>query len=156
PGWSRGGVREGARPVAHGRRNDPLVPGQPGGLEGSRSGDGCCTLGAMDIIGGGLLASGFRPHARAPPGAILFSSGVSDSSCTDPAQFDRELDLLSGTLRSAEVDGRRLVYMSSAPAVYGRWSGAIDETGARAPSSPYGRHKVACEAMVASAAGSHL
>lgn len=50
------------------------------------------------IIGTGLIASSFEKHANELQGICIFASGVSNSSCTDEAEFWRELNLLEKTL----------------------------------------------------------
>jgi nucleoside-diphosphate-sugar epimerase len=110
----------------------------------------------MEIIGTGLLASSLRPFAGDHPDAVAFASGVSDSSCTDPAHFGRELALLEQSVDAARAAGRRIVYFSSGGAVYGRWDGPASELTPARPRTAYGHHKVACERQITESGVGHL
>ncbi len=61
------------------------------------------------IIGNGLIASLFKEFNQ--ENIILFASGVSNSSETDPAQFKREEDLVKKTL--SENPDKLFIYFST-------------------------------------------
>jgi nucleoside-diphosphate-sugar epimerase len=110
----------------------------------------------IDVVGRGLIAQAFGTQAADLPDAIICASGVADSRCTDPSEFLRERELLRGLVRRAIVEDALLVYFSGAP-VYGRSVGAhVEMAAALAPQSPYGRHKLACEEMIASSRARYL
>lgn len=79
------------------------------------------------IIGSGDIAKVL--HDR--EGAVFFVSGVSDSSCTDEAEFDREIDLLLTMPRD------KCIFYFSSIAIYTK-------------SSPYMTHKLNVEHEVKS------
>lgn len=78
------------------------------------------------IVGSGDIAKSLNDRE----GACFFASGVSDSSCKDPAEFKRERDLLL----QYEDTGACLFYFSS-----------ID---VETKDTPYYRHKLAMEELV--------
>ena len=76
------------------------------------------------IVGSGLVASAMSDY----PGVIQYAAGVSNSSCTDADEFQRDKDRLkAGLLRPG-----RFVYFSTCSEA----------------DSPYVAHKRECEAMV--------
>ena len=50
------------------------------------------------IIGNGLVAKAFEKKYRNAEGIIIFASGVSNSSCKDIKEFERELELIANTI----------------------------------------------------------
>ncbi len=92
------------------------------------------------ILGSGLIGTALVPFDR--PDVTFLASGVSDSKCTDPAEFAREASLIEAALESATGT---VVYFSSA--------GIYDPSKAR---SPYVAHKQAMEMLVAEGAESWL
>jgi nucleoside-diphosphate-sugar epimerase len=50
------------------------------------------------IIGNGMVARAFANGLRLNQNLVIFASGVSNSDCTDPEQFERERSLLSHAL----------------------------------------------------------
>jgi nucleoside-diphosphate-sugar epimerase len=86
------------------------------------------------IVGGGMLARAFGSY-RDHPNVVVLASGVSDSTVTDMAQFEREEMLLLKTLE--EQGGKRFVY-------FGTCSAADSELS----TSPYVRHKLKMEGLV--------
>jgi nucleoside-diphosphate-sugar epimerase len=50
------------------------------------------------IIGNGMVARAFANGLRLNSNLVIFASGVSNSDCTDPEQFERERSLLFHTL----------------------------------------------------------
>lgn len=105
----------------------------------------------VDVVGTGLLG---RAISSAAAGwsdvgeAVVCAAGVADSRCDDPREFKRERDLLRELVERARDRRARLVYFSGAP-VYGRQDNLRIESDPVAPESAYGRHKVACEQLVA-------
>lgn len=63
------------------------------------------------VIGNGLIANAFHTLFNGDNRYVIFASGVSNSSCTDKAEFDREIKLLSDTLH--EHPDKHLVYFST-------------------------------------------
>ena len=102
----------------------------------------------MRIVGRGLIATAMAPFADRHADAVIFASGVSDSSCTDPASYERERALLRATIDEVRASGLRIVYFSSGGAAYGTWTGAASERTPTQPRSAYGLHKVATERLV--------
>jgi nucleoside-diphosphate-sugar epimerase len=85
------------------------------------------------IVGRGMLAQAMAPAVQARHGCVVFASGVSNSTETDPVAFAREAALLREHLQ----DPRTLLYFSSC--------GVADEHEAQ---RPYIRHKQAMEDLV--------
>lgn len=85
------------------------------------------------IVGNGLIASLFRNHDRED--IVFFASGVSNSSETDPAQFQREETLVRKTL--SESPGKLLIYFSTC-SIYD----------SSKTNSPYVLHKLHMEELV--------
>jgi len=70
------------------------------------------------IIGNGQLAKAFQ-KSKLKDDTCIFASGVSNSSCTDEKQFEREKNLLVDTLK--RTGDKKFVYFSScalSPVVY--------------------------------------
>ncbi len=105
---------------------------------------------ATEVVGSGMLARAFASAAATLPGVIVCAAGVSDSACADPAQFARERDLVGRLVARARDAGTVLIYLSGAP-VYGDSAGIRRESDPLRPRTPYGRHKVAMEELVAAA-----
>ncbi len=89
------------------------------------------------IIGSGLLAHAFAPAFSQRKEVCIYAAGVSNSSCTDEHEFARERERLSAALQQA---GAADVFV-----YFGTCSVADPE----AQSTPYVRHKLAMEALVA-------
>lgn len=88
------------------------------------------------IVGSGLLAQAFSALYNTHTDIFIYAAGVSNSSCTDIHEFDRERDRLNAALHTyAKVDA--FVY-------FGTCSVADPE----AQATPYVRHKLAMEALV--------
>ena len=90
---------------------------------------------------------GVRLVCRDMPRAIICASGVSDSRCTDESAFRRERALL-GELTDRARAGTQSLLFSGAP-VYGRASGLRVEAEDATPETPYGRHQLECEGLIA-------
>ncbi len=109
----------------------------------------------FDVVGSGLLAGAFASAAETGPSAIICASGVPDSQCTDQSAFRRERALLHDLTGRARARDAVLVYFSGAP-VYGRVSSLRVESEDATPETPYGRHKLECERLVADSGARHL
>jgi len=88
------------------------------------------------IIGTGLIARAFIPHLQALAGACVYAAGVSNSSCTDSREFERERERLGAALASASPSGLFLYFSTC----------SVDDPAAR--ETAYVRHKVAMEDLV--------
>jgi nucleoside-diphosphate-sugar epimerase len=88
------------------------------------------------IIGTGLIARAFTSHGGALYHACIYAAGVSNSSCNDPREFERERRRLSDALATTPA-GSLFLYFSTC---------SIDDPGAR--ESGYVRHKLAMEHLV--------
>lgn len=86
------------------------------------------------IIGSGMLARAFDSY-RDHPNIVVLASGVSDSTVTDVAQFEREKTLLINTLD--EQCKKQFVYFSTCSIVDPELS-----------SSPYVNHKLKMEGLI--------
>lgn len=86
------------------------------------------------IVGSGAIAKAF---SKLNLDALIFASGVSNSACTDPAEFEREAHLLEQHIGTTQ----QLVYFSSMAQLN--------------VNTPYFNHKLACEA-IARRANRHL
>lgn len=53
------------------------------------------------VLGNGMVARAFSAGMHSNPDAVIFASGVSNSDCTDPLQFERERALLAASLAQA-------------------------------------------------------
>jgi nucleoside-diphosphate-sugar epimerase len=102
----------------------------------------------MRIVGSGLIARSLGPYSSRHVRAVAFASGVSDS--------EREHRLLNQTIAEARSLGETITYFSGAGAVYGRWDHPALEAELAEPQTPYGRHQLACEAVVAAAGVPYL
>jgi nucleoside-diphosphate-sugar epimerase len=94
------------------------------------------------IIGSGMLARAFDCY-RDHPSIVVFASGVSDSTVTDVAQFDRERALLVDTLD--QQSKKQFVYFSTCSIVDPDLF-----------SSPYVRHKLKMEGLIQAYSSSYL
>ena len=54
------------------------------------------------VVGSGLLASAFKSYTSKDD-IIIFASGVSNSKCTDPKQFQREINLVESFKDSSKL-----------------------------------------------------
>ena len=84
----------------------------------------------MKIIGSGLIAQGFYNYHQKIDSAIIFASGVSNSSEVCESEFSRELSLIRETIEAIGDD--KLIYFSSC---------SIDS----GVDSPYVKHKLKME-----------
>jgi NDP-hexose 4-ketoreductase len=110
----------------------------------------------MEIIGDGMIANGMRPHASEVEGVVVFAAGVSDSTLTDPQEYDREYQMLCRTVRACKETARTLVYFSSGGTVYGKCNDDRREDTPLIPQTMYARHKVLCESVIVSSGARYL
>ncbi|MET7425070.1 SDR family oxidoreductase [Dactylosporangium sp. NPDC005555] len=112
----------------------------------------------MQIIGNGFLAKNLAAaFGDRFPDVTALAAGVSSTSVTDPAEFDREAESLYAALHLCAAQGRTLLYFSTASfAMYGHTAAPATEDGPLFPPSAYGRHKLALEACVRASGVRHL
>ncbi len=89
------------------------------------------------IIGNGQLAKVFMNSDLEHKDLCIFASGVSNSNCTDPKEFERECDLLKVTL--SENPDKKLIYFSSCALSAPEY-----------PKNAYYQHKANMEALIIS------
>ncbi len=95
------------------------------------------------IVGSGLIARAFARQGQVLSGVCVYAAGVSNSSCADPREFERErLRLLAALADSPS--GHLFLYFSTC---------SIGDPAVR--DSAYVRHKIAMEHVVAER-GRHL
>lgn len=89
------------------------------------------------VIGSGLVAKAFIALGnQLPEQAVIYAAGVSSSSCSDPAEFERERVRLSEALSQ---------FLSASPFVY---FGTCSVNDPERSMSPYVQHKLAMETLV--------
>src|SRR4051812_30098309 len=103
----------------------------------------------MQIIGRGFLAGHLRPITAAHPGVVVLAAGVSAANDTSQHDFDREATLVYQAIRRCSASGERLLFFSTAAAgMYSVPGEPGREDGPVLPATPYGRHKLALEAVL--------
>lgn len=102
----------------------------------------------LRIVGRGLAARALSQVAERRDDVVIFASGTGDSSCRDGVEFAREWERLEAVLEHCRLTDRRLVYCSSAGAVYGDMTEARHERTPCRPTTPYGSHKLRCEELI--------
>jgi nucleoside-diphosphate-sugar epimerase len=104
----------------------------------------------VQIVGSGFLARNLDdPRLDRYDGVVAVAAGVSSTSVTAAADFDREADLVYELLRRCRADGRTLLFFSTASfAMYGNGDAPATEDGPLFPPTAYGRHKLALESCV--------
>ncbi|MFF2143594.1 NAD-dependent epimerase/dehydratase family protein [Kitasatospora sp. NPDC058190] len=111
----------------------------------------------MEIIGRGFIARNLEPLATSHPDALILAAGVSSTAGTSVVEFRREAELLESALAKAIVDGRRLVFFSTASSgVYGALGCGGREDEPVVPSTPYAAHKLRLEETVRRSGADHL
>lgn len=112
----------------------------------------------MQIIGNGFLAKNLAAaFGDRFPDVTALAAGVSSTSVTDPAEFDREAEALYAALHRCAAQRRTLLYFSTASfAMYGHTEVPATEDGPLFPPSAYGRHKLALESCVRAAGVRHV
>jgi nucleoside-diphosphate-sugar epimerase len=111
----------------------------------------------MEVVGDGMIARAFV-NSRMTMDVVVFAAGVSRSTATEAAEFDREADLLNAAIRNARAGRRRLLYFSTASAhLYGNGDGSPrSEEDPVHPTTAYGRHKVEMEKVIRTSGVDHL
>jgi nucleoside-diphosphate-sugar epimerase len=88
------------------------------------------------LIGSGLLARAFSAHYSGRNEVCIYAAGVSNSSCTDTAEFHRERTRLGEALRQTKL-ADAFVYF-----------GTCSVSDPEAEGTPYVQHKLAMERLV--------
>jgi NDP-hexose 4-ketoreductase len=107
------------------------------------------------IEGGGLVASAFRRWGDPSIDALVFARGVADSSSQDEALYERETLALRSALDRARDTRQLLVYFTGAP-IYGSFDEPVVESMAVRPTSRYGLHQAAAEAIIRASGANYL
>ncbi|MEU7837920.1 MULTISPECIES: NAD-dependent epimerase/dehydratase family protein [unclassified Nonomuraea] len=103
----------------------------------------------MQIIGNGFLARNLRPLAAKHPDVVAVASGVSSTATVSDAEFLREATQLYEIVQRCKRARHRMVFFSTASAaMYGPPGDSGREDSPVYPYSPYGRHKLAMEAVL--------
>ncbi|GAA4832400.1 NAD-dependent epimerase/dehydratase family protein [Saccharopolyspora rosea] len=102
----------------------------------------------MQIIGHGFVAHHLAGLADRHEHVVVIAAGVSRTTTTSRAEFDREARLVRDVVRRCGREGRLVVFLSTASAgMYGSRGSPGTEDGPH-PTSAYARHKLAMEAVV--------
>jgi len=88
------------------------------------------------IIGSGLLARAFYPLYLNRADVCIYAAGVSNSSCVDKKEFDREKERIQNTLNKCSKD---LLFV---------YFGTCSFSDPEMLNSPYVKHKIAMEYLV--------
>ncbi|WP_327071963.1 NAD-dependent epimerase/dehydratase family protein [Kitasatospora sp. NBC_01302] len=111
----------------------------------------------MQIVGRGFLAGHLESIASAHPRAVVLAAGVSATSDTSHDDYGREAAVLYDTADRCASRGERLVFFSTASAGMYSVPGRVGkESGPVFPATPYGRHKLALETVLASSTVDYL
>jgi nucleoside-diphosphate-sugar epimerase len=111
----------------------------------------------MEIVGNGFLARNLRPIAGRHRDVVTVAGGVSSTATVSDAEFLREATQLYDIIRRCRREDRRVVFFSTASAaMYGADNGTGVEDGPVFPHTPYGRHKLAMEAVLANSGADYL
>jgi NDP-hexose 4-ketoreductase len=111
----------------------------------------------MEVIGNGFLAGNLATIAASHPGVVVAAFGVSVASGIPEADFTREATRLYELISRCERSRERLVFFSTASAaMYSVPGEAGREDGPVFPSTAYGRHNLALEAVLAASPVDHL
>ena len=110
----------------------------------------------MEIIGNGMIAKGLLPYSADINDAVVFASGVSDSTLKDRQEYDREYQMLYQVIHDCRQRDKTLVYFSSGGTVYGKCDDERKEDAPLFPETVYGRHKVLCESVITSSGVRYL
>ncbi|MEV4057757.1 NAD-dependent epimerase/dehydratase family protein [Amycolatopsis sp. NPDC049688] len=111
----------------------------------------------MEVIGSGFLARSFAALADSHPGVVLAAFGVSVASGIPEADFAREATRLYELIDRCERRQERLVFFSTASAaMYAVPREPGREDGPVFPSTAYGRHNLALEAVLAASRADYL
>lgn len=110
----------------------------------------------MEIIGNGMIARGLLRYEADVKDAVVFASGVSDSTLKDQKEYERECQALDQVIRDCKKRDKTLVYFSSGGTVYGNRDDERKEGAPLFPETMYGRHKVLCESVIILSGARHL
>ncbi|MFL6119713.1 NAD-dependent epimerase/dehydratase family protein [Actinophytocola sp.] len=111
----------------------------------------------MEVIGSGFLAGNFATLASSHPGVVVAAFGVCVASGIPEADFAREATRLYELISRCERRQEKLVFFSTASAaMYAVPGEAGREDGPVFPSTAYGRHNLALEAVLAASRVDHL
>ena len=100
------------------------------------------------IVGNGMIANSIKRNTGNIQNAVIFASGVSDSICSNLSEYNREIKLLNQTLEYCLSRSSKIVYFSSAGAIYGNCYEEKSEKSLLKPVTCYGRHKLLCEDLI--------
>jgi hypothetical protein len=103
-----------------------------------------------------MLARAFTAIGARDDAVTVFAKGVADSRTTSISEFERESRDLEGAIGECLAEGRTLVYLSGAGAIYGRRAGLRHEDDVLLPETMYGRHQVASEQAITTSGVGHL
>jgi nucleoside-diphosphate-sugar epimerase len=105
----------------------------------------------VDVVGRGFLAKYLMDAFRDRyPDVTVIAAGVTKTLAASVADFDREAELVYDVARRCRAQGRTVVFFStSSDGMYGAPDSPGLEEGPVFPTTPYGRHKLAIEAVLA-------
>ena len=105
----------------------------------------------MDVVGRGFLAHYLvEAFPERYPDVTVIAAGVTKTLAASVIDFDREAELVYEVARRCRWQGRKLVFFStSSDGMYGAADSPGHEDGPVFPTTPYGRHKLAIEAVLA-------
>lgn len=105
----------------------------------------------MEVVGRGFLAHYLtEAFEDRYPDVTVIAAGVTKTLAASVADFDREANLVYDVARRCRWQGRTVVFFStSSDGMYGALDSPGHEDGAVFPTTPYGRHKLAIEAVLA-------
>ncbi len=105
----------------------------------------------MDVVGRGFLAHYLvEAFEDRYPDVTVVAAGVTKTLAASVADFDREANLVYDVARRCRWQGRTIVFFStSSDGMYGALDSPGHEDGPVFPTTPYGRHKLGIEAVLA-------
>jgi len=110
----------------------------------------------MVIIGRGMIASEFKRRNIENVPALVFASGVADSSCNSDDEYHREILMLQDAVDYCISNDLTLFYPSSGGSVYGNDDDLRIELNQLNPVSAYGMHKVRCEKLIQNSGAAYI
>jgi nucleoside-diphosphate-sugar epimerase len=105
----------------------------------------------VNVVGRGFLAHYLvEAFADRYPDVTVIAAGVTKTLAASVADFDREAELVYDVARRCRWQGRTVVFFStSSDGMYGALDSPGHEDGPVFPTTPYGRHKLGIEAVLA-------
>jgi nucleoside-diphosphate-sugar epimerase len=105
----------------------------------------------VEVVGRGFLAHYLiEAFEDRYPDVTAIAAGVTKTLAASVADFDREANLVYDVARRCRWQGRTVVFFStSSDGMYGALDSPGHEDGAVFPTTPYGRHKLGIEAVLA-------